>query len=425
MQSAEYNKPEYIRSRGAYKAACTFEYMIYLLIGDSFLAKLFTYCGISDSLVGIILSFVSLAYVIQFFSLFFGAVQNPKRLAVTCSAVGLGLNSVLFFLPFLPFGRAWLKPAIIICVLVAYACRYLTVNIYYKWANSFVAPERRGRYSAGKEMISLAAGSVFSPLVGLVFDRFEAAGQATTGFLVLGGLAFFFTLANLVSMLMIAPAHDIEQAKNTSGILSATLGNRAFRAVLLYTAVYNFGKYLTIGFLGTFRLNDLSLSVFTVQLFAVSGVLLRIVTSRPFGKYSDKASFSKGIGLSVLFDIASFACIMFTGKGSWFLIIGFSLFEGLAAAGNVANSYNIVYSYVEADYISEAMALKNCIGGLCGFAGSLIGGRILSAVQQNGNHVLGLPVFGQQLLAALSVVLLFAAYLINKFAVGKFKVMKQ
>ena len=65
-----FNTTQYKRSRGAYMAQCTVEYFITLLVTDAFLTKLLTHIGISDYLVGIISSFISMAFVIQLAAIF-------------------------------------------------------------------------------------------------------------------------------------------------------------------------------------------------------------------------------------------------------------------------------------------------------------------------------------------------------------------
>ena len=65
-----FNSPEYKRSRAAYMTQCTVEYFVSLLVTDAFLAKLLTNIGINDSLIGIISSFISLAFIIQIMSIY-------------------------------------------------------------------------------------------------------------------------------------------------------------------------------------------------------------------------------------------------------------------------------------------------------------------------------------------------------------------
>jgi hypothetical protein len=51
----------------------------------------------------------------------------------------------------------------------------------------------------------------------------------------------------------------------------------------------------------------------------------------------------------------------------------------------------------------------------------LAGGRILTAVQENGNMVLGIPMYGQQLLSAISFLFAVAALLFIRLALEKQK----
>ena len=77
------------------------------------------------------------------------------------------------------------------------------------------------------------------------------------------------------------------------------------------------------------------------------------------------------------------------------------------------------------EYFVPACAIKNSIGGVCGFLASPLGARILSAVQENGNMVLGVPLYGQQLLSLLSFLVITAAVLYVHFVIEKQVVMRQ
>ena len=116
---------------------------------------------------------------------------------------------------------------------------------------------------------------------------------------------------------------------------------------------------------------------------------------------------------------------MFTGPATWFLIIPYAMLYAVCLAGLNANSFNITYSYVRPDCIAEAMAIKNCIGGLCGFGASLLGSRILSYIQGSGNRFLGIEVHGQQVLAGCSLLLIAGAFLVTHLVIGRQKVLKQ
>jgi len=65
QNKAVYSDKSYKRSRNAYRMECTFEYFVTLLVADAYLAKVLSSIGMSDALIGVVSSFVSLAFLFQ------------------------------------------------------------------------------------------------------------------------------------------------------------------------------------------------------------------------------------------------------------------------------------------------------------------------------------------------------------------------
>ena len=116
---------------------------------------------------------------------------------------------------------------------------------------------------------------------------------------------------------------------------------------------------------------------------------------------------------------------MFTTKTTWYLIIFYQILHNCGVAGTNQNSYNIAYSYVDKKYITQAMSIKNCITGICGFASTIAGAGILSVIQANGNMLFGMHVYAQQVLAGITVAVYIIAIIYSRKVVGKQKVMIQ
>jgi hypothetical protein len=162
-----------------------------------------------------------------------------------------------------------------------------------------------------------------------------------------------------------------------------------------------------------------------VQMITVSGQLARALFSKPFGKYTEKRTFAKGIELGLIIAATGMLINVFTTPATAFCLIIYTVLYNVCLAGVSGNITNITYSYVDSRYFAEASAIKNSIAGLCGFGVTLIGGRIMDAVEANGNVVLGIPMYGQQLLSAISFVMLIITVLFTHFVVAKQKVMIQ
>ena len=429
---AVYGTPAYRRSRKAYTAECAFEYFATLLVGDAFLAKLLGKIGLDDALIGVVSSLISLAFLCQLVSVFVvQRIANTKRFVIPIHTIGQLFFSVLYLIPFMPFALPYRKVLVFACVLLAYFGNYFVTAMLYKWGNSFVDPDHRGRFSATKEMISLVGGMVMTLVLGYTMDAFEAADNLEGGFIFAAVAILVFTVADLVCLLLIKSDLDgkamvaRQEVPPMREVARNTLGSKNFRHVIVLTVLWKVAQYTTVGFLGTYRINDLLFAVGTVQIINIIGNVGRVLLSRAFGAYTDKHTFAKGIELAMWLSAIAFAFQICTVPSTRWLIIGYSLFYNVSQAGIVANMNSIVYSYVDNRYFVQASAIKNSIGGVAGFLAALLAGRLLSAVQANGNRLFGITVYGQQVLAAISLLLIVVSILYNRLVIAKQSVMKQ
>lgn len=420
-----YDSAEYKRSRAAYMAQCAFEYFISILVADAFLAKLLSSIGINDSLIGIISSFISMAFIFQLISIFLMMRKiNVKKMIITCDTVSIMFFMLLYLVPFIPVGVGIKTAIVTVGVLAAYFMKYLIYSMCYKWANSYVEPQKRARYSATKEIISLLSGIVFTAAAGYAIDKYESLGNLNGGFLFLAAAILILNICNFVSLMMIGGKSETaeEEPVALADVMKNTVGNRSFRNVIIMTVMWNVAQYFTIGFLGIFKTKDLMISVFAVQVINMIANFARMAVSRPFGKYSDKKSYAKGFNLAMMMAAAAFFINIFTTNATWYLIIAYTVLYNCSLAGSNQNSFNITYSYVKSEYITQAMAIKNSIGGVCGFLASVLGGKILAVVQANNNMIFGIHIYGQQLLSAVSCVITLAVVVFIHKVIEKQKV---
>lgn len=420
----------YKKSRRAYCMECAFEYFVSLLVTDAFLAKVLGNLGFSDAAVGVISSFVALSFLFQLFTVFVAArIRNVKRTSIFFHTLSQWFFLSLYLIPFLPFAAPFRRGLAVFCILAAYFGNYFVTTLLFRWGNSFVHPHKRASYSAVKEMISLASGMAVSFAVGFVMDKCELGGNLSRGFLFAAACIFIFSICDFLCLLSISKADMETEEKPVSEpvgrALKNVLGNKNFRHVIYLSVLWEVGRYMTYGFLGTYKIGELLFTVAQVQLINILGAGARFLLSRPFGKFSDRHSYARGLEVALLLAMLGFGCLIFTTPQSRFLMIAFTLLYHGGLAGINANLFNITYSYVDSRYFVQAMAIKNSIAGLCGFLASLAGSAILSAIQKNGNRIFSFPLYGQQFLAMLTTLIFFAALLFTHNVVCKQKVMVQ
>lgn len=439
VDASVYNSPDHKRSRKAYLIECAFEYFVALLVSDAFLVKLLQDIGMSDATIGIMSSLISLAFVFQLFSIFVvQRISNTKRFAIIFHFASQMFFMALYFVPFLPAveGSNYRNVLAVTCIMVAYFGNYFVTSIIYKWGNSFVDPHHRASYCASKEMVSLISGMVVTLIIGYVMDYFEAANNLHGGFIFAACGIFVFSICDLVCLLLIKndKKPKAEVKKNVvpfSEVMRNTLGNKKFLMVLLLAIDWEIAKGLSIGFLGTYRLNahELALTVGAVQIVNMVGNLVRFSLSKPFGRFSDKHSYARGIEVALMMATAAFIVYAFTAPGNrvyvWTMVILFSVLYHGCQAGIGQNMHSILYSYVDTRYFVQASAIKSSIGGLCYFGSTLLASRFLGDIQSKGNTLFDFQIYGQQVLAVFSIVLTLCALAMTHFVVSKQKAMIQ
>ena len=146
-----------------------FEHLVNLLVAGSFLATITKYLGMSDSLTGIIASFVSLGSTFQLLSLLLHK-RRYKPLVVTLSIVNQLLFLTLYIVPLITGTKTSKIALFVFIIFTAYTIFYFIAPKKTIILMSAVDDEHRGIFTADKEIVSLLAGMVFSFSMGALFD---------------------------------------------------------------------------------------------------------------------------------------------------------------------------------------------------------------------------------------------------------------
>lgn len=417
-----FNSTDYKKSRSAYTVQCMFEYFISILSADAFLAKLLKDIGLSDALTGVLSSLISFTFLFQLLSIpLAGKIRNVKKPIIALDTLSQLFFAALYTVPFMPISISGKAVTVTVLILLAYLTLYLNTSICYKWGNSFVHPNKRGSFSATKEMISLIAGVFFTLAMGFITDKYEANGNLHGAFIFLAVTMVIVCGFNFTSLSFMKeiPLSESTAKQSAGEIINRTFRKKEVRNAMILTAITEFARYMTIGFMGTYKTIDLRFSVSQIQIFNVIACLGRFVISRPLGKYSDRKTYADGYFLGNIMTLAAFIIGIFTSGPSRWLIIPFTVLSQMSYAGTNQNTFNMMYSFVDDEYILSAMAVNNSVRGIFGFLASFIGSQILSGIQSAGNTFCGMSVSGQQVLCAVSALLTAAALIFNKKVVSK------
>ena len=94
-------------------------------------------------------------------------------------------------------------------IILAYFIYNVAHPIKINWLMSLVDNEKRGVFTAKKEVVSLISGMIFSFLMGALVDHYEAIGKNETAFILCAVVMILLTVLHTLTMLFTGEREDI------------------------------------------------------------------------------------------------------------------------------------------------------------------------------------------------------------------------
>jgi len=413
----------------SYIIQAALEYFVSLLVSGAFLASILKNIGVSDAVTGVVTTLKSLAISVQFLAvLFIKPKSTTKRMVTTLHFINQIMFVTLYLIPYINVPQ--------IVKVIVFIVMFLGAEIIYNaahpfklsWLMSYVPDKKRGRFTANKEIISLIGGIAFSYAMGALIDHFDAMGNSEMGFVLSGVTIFVLCILHLVSLICVKESKEeineqrtAEKTHTIRSVIKATLFNRNFSKIILLDILWHIGTGLTV-FLGTYQINELGFTLKYVAILTAMGSVSRILFSRAFGKFADKFSWAKMMMVCFVIGGISYLILTFTcpANGKIFYAL-YSIMHGIYMAGSNSGMMNIVFDYVHHEDRPYALGIKSAIGGLTGFLLSLVGAKVVSAVQANGNILFGRTIYAQQILAFITFLIFIFVALYIKMIIMKMK----
>ena len=392
------------------------EYLISIIVSGSFLATIAKALGMTDSLTGVISSFISLGCLFQLVSLFLHP-KREKTFIVIMSILNQLLFAALYVIPLANGSLPTKRAMFVMAIFGAYIIYYIAHPKKFTWLMSNIEDEHRGTFTANKEIISLITGIIFQYAMSAVIDRFIESGNTQTAFII-SAVVISVTMLLHTVCLVITPSNDHEAHKvDMLKAFSAISGNKKVLKACLINVIYYIANYISLPFFSVYYINTLGFSLTTI-LSSIS----RIFASRFLGKYADKKGFAALLEKCFIICGISILCFAFaapnTNKALTFIpIILYTLLHGISMGGINSGLSNIIFDYAPKHARSDALALSQAISGLVGFLATLAVSPLVGFIQDNGNTLFGIPIYAQQLLAIISAIMFLFLSLYIKFRV--------
>ena len=404
-------------TRIAYIIEAGFEYFISLFVTGTFLGYILDALGFSDAMQGIISTVASFTCGAQLFALFLSG-KRAKRIVTIGHAINELAFVLLYLLPIFDISSG-AKAAILLVLLFSGHIINNAINpAKITWLMTSVPNEKRGSFTAVKEMISLAGGMAVSLGLGRVADIYrDSSGAPTATYYRICCIALFILMTIHTAALLVSTEKPTPERKPVPVklVVKKLIRNKDLIKVSLVGIIWNVASGLSASFFVSYSREELAFSFTLITVMSMIGSFCRILVSPLVGRIADKKSFSYSMTLCFGVVAVAFLAHTFTMPGplKWLHLVYLCL-HAFAMAGINSGVINLIYDYVVPDERSVALGVKNAIGGILSFFAALIGGAILAKIQANGGmHLFGITVYAQQFLAFLTfiIVILLIVYM--------------
>ncbi|MBO5224247.1 MAG: MFS transporter [Clostridia bacterium] len=397
------------RSNVAYIIEAMLEYFIALAVSGTYLTHVMTYIEIPSSVQGVINSIISLGCGFQFLSIVCPIKKAVKRTIIILHSISQILFSFVFFVPLFSFPFEVRVSAFILSLGPAYIIHNYINAPKIAWCMSHVNDSVRGKFTANKEIVSLLGGMAFSFSLGALIDFLEAGKMIEIAFTIIGGLIVLICIGHTISLIFVDEKANINEDKPKVSLISL-LKNKQLMKVIPIFIVWDIAHYVTISFAAAYQNNTLGFTPLAMTLISVGGSLVRILFSRPLGKFADKYSFIKMLTVCFISHTLGFITIIFTvpiiGYPAYIL---YSVFSQIGNVGIASSQINLIYDYVQPHERSGAFAFSRMFSGFAGFFATLAVSPLYDLIGDSGLSIGGgfvlypLPVMG-----AISAVIMIA-----------------
>lgn len=400
------SKDGYGVSRVMYIIEALFEYFISILTTTTFLAKLTTSIGISDSMTAVLSSITSLSGLFQLVSIYLAHKTPVKRWVIPVQFVAQLMMALLYMIPV--FGLNEYAGVIFFVVIVtANALKSIIAPVKTNWFMTLVDSKKRGIFSSILTIVSVIGGTLFTLGASEVIDLFEEADNLNGAFITLTVTILVLIVLNIVPLMISKEKHDdIEKHESPFESISNLFKNTRFRRLLIISTVQSIATGVCFNFLGTYQIKELG---FSMEFIAITNVIINIVWIiglMVFGRLTFKFSYTAILRVYyVLIFIAYFFIIISTPATGFVTFTIYRIFYQLAGSASAVSQNNLVFDLAPPEERTSALATMTIFTGVINFLSTLAATPLVNYIQGTEVILFGTQIFAQQILAAVACII--------------------
>lgn len=378
--------------------------------------------GIKSSKIGIFLSIPLLANIIQ---MVMGNVwnyfQNYKkvmnrmvlfaRLGILSIvwiplATGIGLNT-----------RIFITASILILSYTMASSAGIRLNY---WMVNAIPVEKQGTFFAFRDRVVVGITLLISFCASYLIDYLKARKLEYVGFAAAFGIAALLACTDYFILKRIEYKRSIEQQETLqwSSYWKILKEDRRFFKFIIYMLLLNLAMNLANPYYNSYMLDNLKLKYIHVMALTALQVCIQIAVSSLWGKIANKMRWSRILNITVFILGIQFCIWALVTRESLGVIYVIFISSGLISTGLVTGQFMAPYEFMRSNQPMAYLGLCTSISALGGFAGSLLGSKIITMFQGTFYRFCGVEIGPMQVNmlvsgGALLVTAVYAKILLN------------
>ena len=414
-------KPQYKKDRFLYILQATIESFITIAVGTTYLAKVALSIGMSDATIALLTQVLHFTRAFQLLSIPLNKFKHPKHWLTPMLLVIEISFTLIYLIPVFPIPTGARPALLVIAVVLGNTLYNISCSPKAAWMIGFVADDRRGKFTAVMQTISLGSGMAFSYVLGKIIDTYEMRGDMRGVFVVSGLLVASMSVLHVIIFLCTKEIPN-EGFVNVSvrDQVRSVVKNKSLMRILPVYALYFIAYLSATPFYSTYQIKELGFSMTYIAILSAVSAATCSIASIFFGRLGDKRGFLTMLNLAYLILAAAFLVNVFTAPANGTVLYAlYVLLHAIACGGTGVADNNLIYEYAPLDARVGAMAIRGTASGIVSFLWTLLMSGLVSRIQENGNRFLGMGIYAQQVVSAIAFIFTLVLILyVNTVAKG-------
>lgn len=355
------------------------------MVTGVFMTGLLLQIGIKSSKIGIFLSIPLLANIIQMaMGNVWNCFQNYKKVMNRMVLFArLGILSIVFIPLATEIGfdtKVFMAGSILIVSYTMASSAGIRLNY---WMVNSISVEKQGTFFAFRDRLVVGITLLISFCASYLIDYLKARKLEYVGFAVAFGIAAFLACTDYFILKRIEHKKSKEQQEKLqwSSYWKILKKDGRFLRFIIYMLFLNLAMNLANPYYNSYMLDNLGLKYIHVMVLTALQVCIQIAVSSIWGKIANKMRWRKILNITVFILGIQFCIWALVTRESLGIIYIIFISSGLISTGLVTGQFMAPYEFIRNNHHMAYLSLCTSVSALGGFAGSLLGSKIITIFQ--------------------------------------------